>query len=64
MTAKTRAKSAVKKTTRARKPQTVGESIIKGLKEAVAWTKGENDNVRVTLVQVPEVGVGPERKGP
>jgi putative transcriptional regulator len=27
------------------------------LKEAIAWTKGENDNVRVTLVHVPEVDV-------
>jgi putative transcriptional regulator len=48
---------AVRKTRRARKPQTVGESIIQGLKEAIAWTKGENDNVRVTLVHVPEVDV-------
>jgi putative transcriptional regulator len=55
MTTKTRAKSAVKKTTRARKPQTVGESIIQGLKQAIAWTKGENDKMRVTLVHVPEV---------
>jgi putative transcriptional regulator len=54
MTAK---KASVKKRTRARKPQTVGESVIQGLKEAIAWTKGENDNVRVTLVRVPEVNV-------
>ena len=57
MTTKTRATSAVKKRTRARTPQTVGESIIQGLKEAIEWTKGENDNVRVTLVHVPEVDV-------
>jgi len=57
MTMKARAKSGVKKATRARKPQTVGESVIQGLKEAIAWTKGENDNVRVTLVHVPEVDV-------
>lgn len=54
---------AAKKTTirakkaAARKRQTVGESIIRGLDEAVAWTRGENTNVRVTLVQVPEVDV-------
>jgi putative transcriptional regulator len=47
----------MKKATRARKSQTVGESIIQGLKEAIAWTRGENDNVRVTLVHVPEVDV-------
>jgi len=57
MTTKTRAKSAVRKTTRVRKPVTVGESIIQVLKEAIAWTKGGNDNVRVTLVRVPEVDV-------
>ena len=49
--------AALKKKTRARKPQTVGESVIQGLKEAIAWTKGENDNVRVTLVRVPDVNV-------
>src|SRR6266404_9218842 len=42
---------------RPRKSQTVGESIIEGLKQAIAWTQGENDNVRVTLVHVPEVDV-------
>src|ERR1017187_10242555 len=57
MTTKTTAKPAVKKAMRARKRQSVGESIIQGLKEAIAWTKGENDNVRVTLVHVPEVDV-------
>jgi DNA-binding transcriptional regulator YiaG len=40
-----------------RKRQTVGGSIIEGLKQAIAWTRGENDNVRVTLVHVPEVDV-------
>ena len=37
--------------------QTVGESIIERLKQAIAWTQGENDDVRVTLVHVPEVDV-------
>jgi putative transcriptional regulator len=57
MTTKKTPKPAAKKTTRGRKSQTVGESIIQGLQEAIAWTKGENDNVRVTLVDVPEVDV-------
>ena len=48
---------AAKKTARARKSQTVGESIVQGLKEAIAWTKGENDDVRVTLVHVPKVDI-------
>lgn len=42
-----------------RKRQTVGESIIEGLKEAIAWTNGENNNVRVALVQLPEIHPGP-----
>lgn len=42
---------------RTRKSQTVGESIIEGLEQAIAGTHGENDNVRVTLVHVPEVDV-------
>jgi putative transcriptional regulator len=35
----------------------VGQSVIKGLKQAIAWTKGQNQNVRVTLVHVPEIDV-------
>jgi putative transcriptional regulator len=46
-----------KTTTRRRKPQTVGESIIQGLKEAIAWSEGKNGKVRVTLVNVPQVDV-------
>ena len=53
----TTSKPTTKKTTHARKAQTVGESIIQGLKEAIAWNKGENNNVRVTLVHVPKVDV-------
>lgn len=41
----------------ARKRQTVGESIIQGLKEAIAWTRGDDTNARVTLVQIPEIDV-------
>src|SRR5437660_5130762 len=48
---------ATKKTSRSRTRPTVGESIIEGLKQAVAWTRGENDDVRVTLLEVPEVDV-------
>jgi putative transcriptional regulator len=57
MSTKTTSKPTVKKTMRGRKPQTVGESIIQGLKEAIAWTEGKNDKVRVTIVDVPEVDV-------
>ncbi len=57
MATKQTPKPTVKRATRARKPQTVGESIIEGLKQAIAWTQGEHDNARVTLVHVPEVDV-------
>jgi len=42
---------------RGRRPQTVGESIIQGLKGAIAWTEGKNDKVRVTIADVQEVDV-------
>ena len=45
------------------KRSTVGASIIKGLEQAIAWTRGENDDVRVTLVQVPDVDVRAVRAG-
>jgi putative transcriptional regulator len=51
-----KSKSPKKKGT-ARKRQTVGESIIEGLRQSIAWTEGKNDNVRVRLVKVPEVDV-------
>ena len=48
-------KNTSRRTTRKR--STVGASIVKGLEQAIAWTRGENENVRVTLVDVPEVDV-------
>ena len=39
---------------KAPEPKTAGARIIEGLEQAIAWTKGENDRVRVTLVDVPE----------
>jgi putative transcriptional regulator len=45
------------KASRGRRGQTVGASIIKGLEQAIAWTRGENDDVRVTRVKVPEIDV-------
>ena len=40
-----------------RKSGSVGARIIEGLEQAIAWTRGENEDVRVTLVQVPEVDI-------
>ncbi len=50
-------KPVAKKAVRTRKGQTVGESIIEGLEQAISWTRGERDDVCVTLVHVPEVNV-------
>lgn len=41
----------------AKERPTVGARIIDGLEQAIAWTRGENDNVRVTLMHVPGVDV-------
>jgi len=59
MNAKTKTKRPAKKTAGrvAKTRSTVGTSIVKGLEEAIAWTRGDNDNARVTLVHVPEVDV-------
>src|SRR5262245_45806057 len=51
------AKRNAPKKVRRRKTRTVGESIIEGLEQAIEWTRGENDNVRVTLVHVPDVDI-------
>ncbi len=57
MATKKASKPKARKVARPRKSQTVGESIIEGSKQAIAWTRGENESVRVTLVHVPEVDV-------
>ena len=61
MNTKTKPKKAARKSA-ARKRPTVGERIIEGLEQAVAWTRGKNDRVRVTLVHVPEVDVRDVRR--
>lgn len=50
------ATKATKKTV-ARERQSVGESIVQGLNDAIAWTRGESTNARVTLIHIPEVDV-------
>jgi hypothetical protein len=57
MTRRTASQAAAKRAAHGRKPQTVGESIIRGLKEAIAWTEGRNDGAHVTRFEVPEVDV-------
>jgi putative transcriptional regulator len=41
----------------ARQRPRVGARIVEGLEQAIAWTRGENEDVQVTLVQAPEVDV-------
>src|SRR5579862_1413648 len=59
MNTNTKTKRPAKKTAKRvpKKQSTVGASIIKGLAQAIAWTRGEDDDVRVTLVHVPQVDV-------
>lgn len=45
-----------KKRVASRRP-TVGRRIVEGLEQALAWTQGQNDRVRVTLVRAPEIDV-------
>jgi putative transcriptional regulator len=40
-----------------KKRSTAGESVIRGLEQAIAWTRGENDDVHVTLVPIPDIDV-------
>ena len=46
----------------AKKAPTVGQRIIQGLEEALAWSKGEELPVRVTHVRVPDVDVSGVRR--
>jgi len=57
MRKKTTPNQAAKEAASACKSQTAGESTIQGLKEAIAWTEGENESVQVTLVEVPKIDV-------
>jgi len=50
---KANTRRGMKKTQRPRNSPTVGERIIEGLEQAIAWTKGKEEGVRVTVVHVP-----------
>jgi len=50
-----------KSASRKRAPS-LGDRIIEGLEEAIAWSKGDNVPVRVTHVQVPDVDVSKVRR--
>jgi hypothetical protein len=41
---------------------TVGERIIEGLQEAIAWSKGDDVPLRASHVQVPEIDVSKVRR--
>lgn len=40
---------------RPKEKSSIGERIIVGLEEAIAWSKGENVPVRVTQVRIPDL---------
>jgi DNA-binding transcriptional regulator YiaG len=46
----------------AKKAPKVGQRIIQGLEEALAWSKGEDVPVRVTHVQAPDIDVSKVRR--
>jgi putative transcriptional regulator len=45
-----------------KKIPTVGERIIEGLEEAIAWSNGDDVPVRITHVQVPDVDISKVRR--
>ena len=45
-----------------KKQPTVGERIVEGLQQAVAWSRGASQQARVTLVHVPDVDVRKTRQ--
>ena len=45
-----------------KKQPTVGERIIEGLEQAVAWSRGEDVPVQVTVVRIPEIDVREVRR--
>ena len=46
-----------------KKRESVGQRIIAGLEEAIAWTEGAKTGARVTIVEVPEVDIRAVRRG-
>ena len=57
-------KTAADRRTKAKRKQAprVGQRIIEGLEEAIAWSRGESGKVRVTLLTVPEIDVRKVRR--
>ena len=50
-------KTTLKSKPRAKKSPSLGERTIAGLEQAIAWSKGENNRARVTLVDVPDTDI-------
>ena len=57
MKKKASGKKVVAVTKPAGRRPTAGKRIVEGLEQAVAWTRGEDDRARATLVQAPEIDV-------
>ena len=54
---KPKARPANAKASGEKKQPTVGERIMEGLEQAVAWSRGEEVPVQVRLVRIPDVDV-------
>jgi len=54
---KPKARPANAKASGEKKQPTVGERIMEGLEQAVAWSRGEEVPVQVSLVRIPDVDV-------
>jgi putative transcriptional regulator len=56
--------SGGERTTKRKRKQAppVGQRIIEALGEAIAWSRSQNDRVRVTVVTVPEIDVRQVRR--
>jgi putative transcriptional regulator len=50
-------KRAATKKKAPRKTSAIGQSILRGLREAIAWNEGKNQSVRTTQVQIPIIDV-------
>lgn len=57
-------KMAGNRSTKAKRKQaaTVGQRVIEGLEEAIAWSRGQRGRVHVTVATVPEIDVRKVRR--
>lgn len=57
-----KSKTVAGRTARPKEASGVGQRIIQGLEQAIAWSRGESGRVRVSVVQVPKIDVRKVRR--